>query len=275
MIRAEEESFGRTLDRGLADIPVRPRDEPGLEGRSPGPAGLSPLRHLRLPARHDPAPGLGARPFRRHGGVRGRDGQAAGPRPGRPRRRRSIVAATEGEATDRSPTRVPRLRSDPRPRRNDRRRPGGKEAFLVFDQTPFYAEMGGQAGDSGTILIGATAFEVVDTVKDKAGRHLHKVDRALNRRCPRNRRRGRGGVVGRRRPAPGDQPPPHRDSPPPLGPPQGAGDPCPPGGHPQDAGPAAVRLLPFRGRDPGPAPGDRAPRQREGHRQARVATSET
>jgi len=46
---------------------------------------------------------------------------------------------------------------------------------LVFDQTPFYAEMGGQAGDTGSALIGGKLFTIVDTVKDKAGRYLHKI----------------------------------------------------------------------------------------------------
>jgi alanyl-tRNA synthetase len=51
----------------------------------------------------------------------------------------------------------------------------GKDTFLVFDQTPFYAEMGGQAGDSGSALVSGTLLSIVDTVKDKAGRHMHKV----------------------------------------------------------------------------------------------------
>jgi alanyl-tRNA synthetase len=50
-----------------------------------------------------------------------------------------------------------------------------KETFLVFDQTPFYAEMGGQAGDAGTALVGGQLVHVVDTVKDKSGRYLHKL----------------------------------------------------------------------------------------------------
>ena len=50
-----------------------------------------------------------------------------------------------------------------------------KDVFLVFDQTPFYAEMGGQAGDTGTALINGTLLHLVDCVKDKSGRHLHKV----------------------------------------------------------------------------------------------------
>ena len=50
-----------------------------------------------------------------------------------------------------------------------------KNTFLVFDQTPFYAEMGGQAGDTGTALINGQLVHLTDTVKDKAGRHLHKV----------------------------------------------------------------------------------------------------
>ena len=50
-----------------------------------------------------------------------------------------------------------------------------KDTFLVFDQTPFYAEMGGQAGDTGTALINGQLVHLTDCVKDKAGRHLHKV----------------------------------------------------------------------------------------------------
>jgi alanyl-tRNA synthetase len=47
--------------------------------------------------------------------------------------------------------------------------------YLVFDRTPFYAEMGGQLGDSGTALVAGKALTITDTVKDKAGRHLHKI----------------------------------------------------------------------------------------------------
>jgi alanyl-tRNA synthetase len=50
-----------------------------------------------------------------------------------------------------------------------------KATFLVFDQTPFYAEMGGQVGDAGHALINGAKVDLVDCVKDKAGRHLHKV----------------------------------------------------------------------------------------------------
>jgi alanyl-tRNA synthetase len=55
-----------------------------------------------------------------------------------------------------------------------------KDVFLVFDRTPFYAEMGGQAGDCGTAVVAGQTLAIVDTVKDKAGRHLHKVDPAVN-----------------------------------------------------------------------------------------------
>ncbi len=50
-----------------------------------------------------------------------------------------------------------------------------KATFLVFDQTPFYAEMGGQAGDHGAAEIAGQNFAILDVVKDKAGRHLHKL----------------------------------------------------------------------------------------------------
>jgi alanyl-tRNA synthetase len=49
-----------------------------------------------------------------------------------------------------------------------------KDTYLVFDQSPFYGEMGGQAGDTGHVLIGGHKVDIADTIKDKSGRHLHK-----------------------------------------------------------------------------------------------------
>jgi alanyl-tRNA synthetase len=51
----------------------------------------------------------------------------------------------------------------------------GAAVWLVFDRSPFYAEMGGQAGDSGSVTIGGLTLAIEDTVKDKAGRHLHRL----------------------------------------------------------------------------------------------------
>jgi alanyl-tRNA synthetase len=50
-----------------------------------------------------------------------------------------------------------------------------KDTYLVFDQTPFYGEMGGQVGDAGHAFINGVKFDIVDTIKDKSGRHLHKI----------------------------------------------------------------------------------------------------
>jgi alanyl-tRNA synthetase len=87
-----------------------------------------------------------------------------------------IVAATEGEqTTEQQPTKflgytqltaeakvIDVVKTD-------------KDTYLVFDQTPFYAEMGGQAGDHGAAEIDGQVFALVYTIKDKSGRYLHKL----------------------------------------------------------------------------------------------------
>ncbi len=92
-----------------------------------------------------------------------------------------IVAATEGGAiADLQPTKFlgyDRLTADATlidVVRSD------KDTFLVFDQTPFYAEMGGQAGDHGAAKIAGQNFAILDTIKDKSGRHLHRVADGAN-----------------------------------------------------------------------------------------------
>ena len=49
----------------------------------------------------------------------------------------------------------------------------GAEATIVLDKTPFYAEMGGQVADHGTLTCGQSVFEVRDVQKNKGGKFLH------------------------------------------------------------------------------------------------------
>ncbi|MGI5836858.1 MAG: alanine--tRNA ligase [Chloroflexota bacterium] len=49
----------------------------------------------------------------------------------------------------------------------------GADAIVLLDRTPFYAESGGQVGDTGIISTADGRFEVRDTQHDDAGRILH------------------------------------------------------------------------------------------------------
>ncbi|WP_349432582.1 alanine--tRNA ligase [Methylomarinum sp. Ch1-1] len=50
----------------------------------------------------------------------------------------------------------------------------GEDGIVVLDRTPFYAESGGQAGDSGRIEAGEAVFQVNDTQKQGGDLFLHK-----------------------------------------------------------------------------------------------------
>ena len=169
VIRSEEESFGRTLDKGLQIF-----TKAATAGSIGGTAAFElydtfgfPLDMTQLLATErgltvDTA-GFEAEMEKQR--ERGRASQ----------KKEIIVAATEGESTDAKPsvflgymqlTALAKLIEVVK---------SGKDTFLVFDQTPFYGEMGGQAGDAGTALVDGKLVHLTDTVKDKSGRHLHKI----------------------------------------------------------------------------------------------------
>ncbi len=50
----------------------------------------------------------------------------------------------------------------------------GDDAVVVLDHTPFYAESGGQAGDTGELRNGTTRMVVEDTIKIQAAVHGHQ-----------------------------------------------------------------------------------------------------
>lgn len=51
----------------------------------------------------------------------------------------------------------------------------GAQGSVVLDETPFYAESGGQVGDAGKLIAGDAALAVADTYSPVAGLIIHKV----------------------------------------------------------------------------------------------------
>ena len=173
VIRSEEESFGRTLDRGLQIF-----NKAAAAGAIGGATAFElydtygfPLDMTQLLATER---GLQVdhEGFERHMEEQRKRGQAS-------TKKVVLVAATEGEtASDLKPTEFLGYAALTADAKLLEVVTAEKDTFLIFDRSPFYAEMGGQTGDTGTVEIAGTSLAISDCVKDKSGRYLHKVDAA-------------------------------------------------------------------------------------------------
>ena len=176
VIRSEEESFGRTLEKGLSIFNSQISNL--KSGAVPGSLAFElydtygfPLDMTQLLAQERGLT-VDTAEFEKLMDQQRERARAA-------QKKEIVVAATEGETADLKPTTFLGYTMT----RTTTAGPATlvdivqteKDTFLVFDQTPFYAEMGGQAGDTGTALINGQLIHIVDTVKDKSGRHLHRV----------------------------------------------------------------------------------------------------
>jgi len=170
VIRAEEESFGRTLERGL-QIFTKAAGAGAVSGATAfelyDTYGF-PLDMTQLLAA-ERGLAVDAAEFERLMEEQRKRGQAS-------TKKVIVVAATEGDTSvDLQSTKFLGYDQLTAHAQLIDVVTAEKDTFLVFDQTPFYAGMGGQAGDTGTALINGQLVHLTDCVKDKAGRHLHKV----------------------------------------------------------------------------------------------------
>ncbi|HEY8994774.1 MAG TPA: alanine--tRNA ligase [Lacunisphaera sp.] len=172
-IRAEEESFGRTLDRGLkkfeSAVNATSGVVPGFDAFDLYDTYGFPLDMTQLLAA-ERGMKVDTHGFEVEMEKQRERGRAA-------RKTDVIVAATEGESAAEA-TKFTGYGIDATHATHAKLVDvvkTEKDTYLVFDQSPFYGEMGGQVGDSGHALINGTKVDIVDTIKDKSGRHLHKI----------------------------------------------------------------------------------------------------
>ncbi len=172
VIRSEEEAFGKTLNRGLALLDKITRTGSkrisGAEAFTLYDTYGFPLDLTQLIARER---GLMVDPegFDRNMREQRKRSQDA--------QRKAIIQIASSEQTDPTefvgyelknlknyPTVVSEILG------------GKKNTYVVFRQTPFFGERGGQVGDTGRIRGGTNSIKLTDTVHDDAGRVLHKIE---------------------------------------------------------------------------------------------------
>ena len=178
-LRLEETRFRKTLERGLSILDEKSSSlEEGRHVRRR--YRLHAVRHLRLPARSDPGRAEVARHRRRSRFLHRRDGAAErqgarvlGGNAAIPRAEniwfplREKLGATEflGYETESAEGVVAALVKDGKEVDSLK---AGESGAIVLNQTPFYAESGGQVGDTGVMTGEGVKFRVTDTQK-KAG----------------------------------------------------------------------------------------------------------